>query len=66
MNFRRIFPDQPAGHINLGLIQLHSAADAEAVRRRLEAALENDVLVMTKEAFTRTAYVSVIAHHALR
>lgn len=52
VNFRRIFPDQPPGHINLGLIQLRSGADPQAVRRRLEAELEDDVLILTKQAFT--------------
>ena len=55
VNFRRIFPDQLAGHINLGLIQLRSGGNPEAVRRRLEAELENDVLIMTKETFTAHA-----------
>jgi putative ABC transport system permease protein len=52
VNFRRIFPDQPAGHINLGLIQLRSGADPEVARRRLEAELENDVVILSKEMFT--------------
>ncbi len=51
VNFQRIFPDHPPGHINLGLIHLRGGADPEAVRHRLASELENDVLILTAEQF---------------
>ena len=51
LNFRRVFPDRAAGAINLGLIQLAPGADLYDVRGRLERALEDDVLVLTRAQF---------------
>src|SRR5262245_8417891 len=51
LNFRRVFPDRAAGAIDLGLIQLAPGADPTAVQRRLERALERDVLVLTRAEF---------------
>jgi putative ABC transport system permease protein len=49
LNFRRLFPDRPAARIDLGLIQLEPGADVAALRDVLDAALEDDVLVLTRE-----------------
>jgi putative ABC transport system permease protein len=51
LNFQRLFPDRSPGRIDLGLIHLTEGANAGAVRRRLEDALERDVLVLTPAAF---------------
>jgi len=51
LNFRRIFPDRPASHIDIGLIQLAEGADPDAVRDLIDAMLPPDVLVMTKKQF---------------
>jgi putative ABC transport system permease protein len=51
LNFRRVFPDRAAGAIDLGLVQLAPGADLTDVRVRLERALEDDVLVLTRAAF---------------
>jgi putative ABC transport system permease protein len=49
VNFRRIFPNRPVGHVELGLLQLRPGSDAAAVRTRLAAALEDDVLILTRD-----------------
>ncbi len=49
VNFRRIFPDKRIGHIELGLVHLRAGADPLQVRERLRGALENDVLLLTRE-----------------
>jgi putative ABC transport system permease protein len=49
VNFRRIFPDRPTGHIELGLLQLRGGAKPADVAARLSAVLENDVLILTRE-----------------
>ena len=49
VNFRRLFPQRPIGHIELGLLQLQAGADPTRVGARLGAALENDVLILTRE-----------------
>jgi putative ABC transport system permease protein len=51
LNFRRIFPGRAAGAIDLGLLQLAPGADLRDVRARLERALEDDVLVLTRAEF---------------
>lgn len=51
VNFRRIFPDRPVGHIELGLIQLGAGADPAAAAARLDAALEDDVRILTRAAW---------------
>jgi putative ABC transport system permease protein len=49
VNFRRIFPDRAIGHIELGLLQLRAGSDPARVGARLGAALEDDVLILTRE-----------------
>jgi putative ABC transport system permease protein len=49
VNFRRIFPDRPVGHIELGLIQLRTDTDAGRTGERLEAFVEGDVRILTRE-----------------
>jgi len=51
LNFLRLFPDRPPGLVDLGLIRLRPGADPERVARRLTAALEPDVRILTREAF---------------
>jgi putative ABC transport system permease protein len=53
LNFRRLFPDRVPGLVDLGLVQLRPGADPERVRRRLVAALEPDVEILTREGFVR-------------
>jgi putative ABC transport system permease protein len=52
VNFRRIFPDRPIGHIELGLLQLRAGAVPARVSARLGAALEPDVRILTREEWT--------------
>jgi putative ABC transport system permease protein len=49
LNYRRMFPERQASHIDLGLIQLEPGADPEMLRQILDAALEDDVLVLTRD-----------------
>jgi putative ABC transport system permease protein len=49
VNFRRIFPDRPVGHIELGLIHLRTGTDAGRTSERLEAFVEGDVRILTRE-----------------
>lgn len=51
LNFRRLFPDRPAGLIDLGLIQLRDGVDPGRVQRRLAAWLERDVEILTRAQF---------------
>jgi putative ABC transport system permease protein len=51
LNFQRLFPDRPPGFIDLGLVHLRPGVDPEAVRARLERALERDVVILTRQAF---------------
>ena len=53
LNFLRLFPGRPPGLVDLGLIRLRPGADPEAVGRHLAAALEPDVLILTREQFIR-------------
>jgi len=50
-NFMRLFPDRPAGLIEIGVIELEDGADADVVRAELEAGLPDDVEVLTKQGF---------------
>ncbi|MBM5803931.1 MAG: FtsX-like permease family protein [Cyanobacteria bacterium K_DeepCast_35m_m2_155] len=47
----RLMPTTPAGSIELGLLRLRPGADPEAVARRLQRQLPNDVRVLTKDEF---------------
>jgi putative ABC transport system permease protein len=49
LNYRRMFPERPASHIDVGLIQLEPGTDAEALRDVLDGALEDDVLILTRD-----------------
>jgi putative ABC transport system permease protein len=51
LNFLRLFPDRMPGFIDVGLIELRAGSDLGAVRDRLEAALEGDVLLVTRDEF---------------
>jgi DevC protein len=51
LNFLRLFPQRRPGLVDVGLIELREGADPEAVRRRLVAALERDVLILSPGAF---------------
>lgn len=53
LNFLRIFPNQPPGLINLGLVNLGPGADLEQVRAEIEASLPRDVEVLTREQFVQ-------------
>jgi putative ABC transport system permease protein len=53
LNFRRIFPDRPASHIDIGLIQLSEGADPDAVRDAIAAAIPGDVEVLTRAGFVQ-------------
>jgi putative ABC transport system permease protein len=51
LNFQRLFPDRSPGLVDVGLIDLREGADPNAVRRKLEAALEGDVQILTRRGF---------------
>ena len=51
LNFLRLFPDRQPGFVDMGLIALRAGSDVGAVRDRLVAALEGDVLIVTREEF---------------
>jgi heterocyst specific transport system permease protein len=51
LNFQRLFPDRLPGLVDVGLIDLREGAEPEAVRRKLEAALERDVEILTRSGF---------------
>jgi putative ABC transport system permease protein len=50
-NWLRLFPDRPRSEVQLGLINLVSGADVDAVRDKLREYLDDDVLVMSKQDF---------------
>lgn len=56
LNYQRIFPDNPAGIIQLGLIHLKDGADPLAVRRDLKDTLERDVEVLTPDEFIQREF----------
>jgi len=51
LNFRRIFPNHPAGYVELGLVRLESGANAERTRDQLRASLEPDVEILIRKDF---------------
>ena len=53
LNFRRIFPNRPAGLIDIGLIDLVPGADPVAMRDEIDALLPDDVHVYTRDDFIR-------------
>lgn len=50
-NFRRIFPERPAGIVDVGVIKLASGAEAARVRDELMRLLPPEVKVVTKAEF---------------
>lgn len=56
LNFRRIFRDQPAGFIQLGLIHLQDDADPLVVQQRLRITLEPDVEILTRQQFIQREF----------
>ena len=53
LNFRRLFPYQGAGEINLGLVRLAEGLDPEVGRDRIRASIPGDVEVLTRAGFTQ-------------
>ncbi|BAC08195.1 ABC transporter permease DevC [Thermosynechococcus vestitus] len=51
LNFLRLFPERNPGLIDVGLVRVQPGVNTKALARRMNAALGNDVLVMTKEEF---------------
>ncbi len=51
--YRRLFPDRPAGSVNLGLLRLTPGADVAEVRERLRATLPADTQVLTRAELMR-------------
>ena len=51
--FLRLFSDQSADQIAVGLVQLQPGADVETVQRELSAALPDDVLIGSPEEFAQ-------------
>jgi putative ABC transport system permease protein len=51
LNYRRLFPAQPAGAVTLALVRLAPDADPEAVRDAMNAHLPGDVEVRTMAEF---------------
>ncbi len=56
LNYQRIFRDNPAGIIQLGLVHLRDGADPLAVQRDLRDTLEQDVEVLTPEEFIQREF----------
>ncbi len=53
LNFRRLFPDRTASHVDLGLIQLAPGVDTLAMRDRILETLPRDVEALTRTDFVR-------------
>jgi len=51
LNYRRLFPNYPAGAVSIGLVTLEPGADAMKVRDAIDAALDADVRVLTMEQY---------------
>jgi len=51
LNFRRLFPDRPASHVDVGLIYLEQDADPVRIREAIESILPRDVEVFSREEF---------------
>jgi putative ABC transport system permease protein len=51
LNYRRIFPNYPAGAASIGLVTLRPGADPMAVRDAIDAALDADVRVLTMQQY---------------
>ena len=53
LNFLRLQPGSQPGLIQLGLIKLEPGADVEKARSLIDEMLEDDVLVLTRDAFVQ-------------
>jgi putative ABC transport system permease protein len=53
LNFRRIFPNRPAGLIELGLIRLKPGTDKLAAQQAIRAGIPGDVLVLTLDEYVQ-------------
>ncbi len=51
LNFRRLFPDRSASHVDVGLVYLEPGRSPDGVRAAIAAALPDDVLVLTRDQF---------------
>ncbi len=51
LNFRRIFPDRSASHVDIGLVHVDLGANVEEVRAAIEASIPGDVDVLTRAQF---------------
>jgi putative ABC transport system permease protein len=51
LNFRRLFPERPAAHVDVGLVYLEPGADLLKVRSAIAKALPRDVLVFSRDEF---------------
>ena len=51
LNFRRIFPDRAASHVDVGLVYLEPGVDGQRVRDAIAATLPGDVEVLLREDF---------------
>jgi len=56
LNYQRIFRDNPAGIIQLGLIHLQDDIDPLGVQRNLQGLLERDVEILTREEFIQREF----------
>ncbi len=50
-NFLRLFPDRTRNQIDIGLVTLEPGADVERARTAIDAALPDDVVVLTREGW---------------
>lgn len=50
-NFLRLFPDRPPGLLNLVVVRVRYGEEVAAVRHRIDGALPDDVLVLTRAEF---------------
>jgi putative ABC transport system permease protein len=48
-NFQRLFPERPAGSIDVGLVRLEPGADREQIKRDIQPLLGAEAKVVTKE-----------------
>lgn len=49
VNFLRLFPQRPAGAVDLGLVRLRPGADARAVRDQLRRLVGSEAVVLTRD-----------------
>ena len=51
LNFLRLFPERPEGVVDIGLVTLEPGAAPRQIRDAIDAALPDDVRVLTREQF---------------